>query len=69
MSDVDGRIGAAPRVRWSEQYHVTYHVVDDVDGFADGTRLEAHVGHAADEVLDRDLTAGEGVEIQLFDLL
>lgn len=48
---------------------MTYHVVDDMDGFTDGTRLEAHVGHAADEILDRDLTAGEGVEVQLFDLL
>lgn len=48
---------------------MTYHVIYDVDGLADGGGLKTHVGHAANEVFDGDLLSGKSVEIEFFNLL
>ncbi len=46
-----------------------YHVVDNPDGLSNGAGLEPHMVHAGHQIIDGNCSAGELVEIKLFDLL
>ena len=46
-----------------------YHIVDNPDSFSYRTCLESHVVHAADQIIDSDVSSGELVEVKLLDFL
>ena len=52
-----GERGSFPR-KWD-----AYHIVDNPDSFSYRTCLESHVVHAADQIMDSDVSSGELVEV------